>query len=157
MDPVTAYQTLEFWDKYDFSSFLKPGITIPMTDNPQEYIIRLEGDLPGGVVMCGTTSELQVSLLNFYRAGLLAVEAKFDGDPLLVNFVRGRHGFGETKTMINIGPKRGWWGCTGSLENWKPPHWKNLRKRGELLLCPFNSLANDVPKAEKIFGEIISW
>lgn len=69
VDPKAAYRKLEEWNQSTFSNYYGAEIkTITYPKSGQLNVIRLKGQTPGALVMCGTTKELKASLNAFYEA-----------------------------------------------------------------------------------------
>jgi hypothetical protein len=131
MDPLLAYETLDYWRQQNFNNWVA---TITWPGQPPEGhppLPRLGNfDLTegAGLAMCGTTAELQAGLtpmmagtpgsvigLISYNKDLAAYYVRI----LIPNPNPGHHNLPITKTLINIG---------SILEYWKGQKYKTAGK-----------------------------
>ena len=73
--------------------------------------------------MYGTVNELKNSLTDIYERQVQAIQND-PGDWVCINFARFK-----PSILINIGPKRGWWGVADVLDAGQPHKWKNFGDR----------------------------
>jgi hypothetical protein len=168
VDPKAAYRKLEEWNQPTFSNYFGVEIkTITYPTTGQLNVIRLKGQTPGALVMCGTTKELKASLNAFYSGGVVQGVLGDHEDAekwILMCFVRGKSSSigAVTKTLINIGGARWWWGATGdTIGSFTPHQWQKV-PTGHRPGINFPELADILDDLEKpLEGEstvdVISW
>jgi hypothetical protein len=125
--PIGAYKLVSGLARTDLSEFIKQE----SVEVAKEYglALNLGGKYPGGLVMLGTTTELQEGLARDLtpHPAIKWIVSALGGRDLCMKYVRIlAPGSTRTKTMISIGPWDTWWGAQEIDDVWKIKGWRDL-------------------------------
>jgi len=148
--PIGAYKLVSGLARTDLSEFIKQE----SVEVAKEYglALNLGGKYPGGLVMLGTTTELQEGLardLTPHPAIKWIVSATLNnGLQLCMKYVRIlAPGSTRTKTMISIGPWETWWGAEEKEDVWKIKVWRDLSAKTFTSISLDDLASKAVPRA----------
>jgi hypothetical protein len=131
--PIGAYKLVSGFARTDLSPFIKQESV--EVDATKRASLNLGGTYPGGLVMLGTTTELQEGLardltphpIKWIVSTSLGRATTGGAGWLCMKYVRIlAPGSTRTKTMISIGPWDTWWGAQQLDDVWKIKGWRDL-------------------------------